>query len=151
MNAKAKVRATTANEPLLAHTHRVLAGHAVEVNTLEAMNDAKTHEAPANERTMAATIGMLVAAPFIGLAYCIALPAIGIYHLARLSFKACANKAPATFLKMKKAWVTARNIGLFFAAPIVALGYVIALPFVGFYLVARLAMEAHGRRVCAES
>jgi DNA-binding NtrC family response regulator len=36
-----------------------------------------------------------------------------------------------------------KNVGLFFAAPFVALGYVVALPFVGFYMFARLAFEAY--------
>jgi DNA-binding NtrC family response regulator len=36
----------------------------------------------------------------------------------------------------------AKNIGLFFAAPFIALGYVIALPLVGFYMFARFAAEA---------
>ena len=36
----------------------------------------------------------------------------------------------------------ARNIGLFFAAPFIALGYVIALPAVGFYMFAKLGLEA---------
>lgn len=36
-----------------------------------------------------------------------------------------------------------RNVGLFFASPFIALGYVIALPFVGFYQFAKLAHEAY--------
>jgi CheY-like chemotaxis protein len=36
-----------------------------------------------------------------------------------------------------------KNVGLFFAAPFVALGYIIALPFVGFYMFAKLAHEAY--------
>ena len=36
----------------------------------------------------------------------------------------------------------ARNVGLFFASPFIALGYVIALPFVGFYQFAKLGREA---------
>ena len=36
----------------------------------------------------------------------------------------------------------AKNIGLFFASPFIALGYVIALPFVGFYMFAKLGREA---------
>jgi len=36
----------------------------------------------------------------------------------------------------------AKNIGLFFAAPFIALGYVIALPAVGFYMFAKLGFEA---------
>jgi DNA-binding NtrC family response regulator len=40
----------------------------------------------------------------------------------------------------------ARNVGLFFAAPFVALGYVIAVPFVGFYMFAKLGREAYVKR-----
>ena len=36
----------------------------------------------------------------------------------------------------------AKNVGLFFASPFIALGYVIALPFVGFYMFAKLGREA---------
>ena len=36
----------------------------------------------------------------------------------------------------------AKNIGLFFASPFIALGYVIALPIVGFYQFAKLGREA---------
>jgi CheY-like chemotaxis protein len=36
----------------------------------------------------------------------------------------------------------ARNIALFFAAPFIALSYIIALPVVGFYTFAKLAVEA---------
>ena len=35
-----------------------------------------------------------------------------------------------------------KNAGLFFASPFIALGYVIALPFVGFYMFAKLGREA---------
>lgn len=40
----------------------------------------------------------------------------------------------------------ARNVGLFFASPFIALGYVIALPFVGFYQFAKLGREAFAKR-----
>ena len=43
----------------------------------------------------------------------------------------------------KKASRIAKNIGLFFAAPFIALGYVIALPAVGFYMFVKLAYEAY--------
>ncbi len=42
----------------------------------------------------------------------------------------------------RKASRVAKNVGLFFAAPFIALGYVIALPFVGFYMFAKLGREA---------
>ena len=46
----------------------------------------------------------------------------------------------------------AKNIGLFIAAPFIALAYVIALPAVGFYMFAKLGYEAYQkRRVPAES
>ena len=40
----------------------------------------------------------------------------------------------------------AKNIGLFFASPFIALGYVIALPIVGFYQFVKLAREAHAKK-----
>ena len=40
----------------------------------------------------------------------------------------------------------AKNIGLFFASPFIALGYVIALPFVGFYQFIKLAREAQAKK-----
>lgn len=40
----------------------------------------------------------------------------------------------------------AKNIGLFFASPFIALGYVIALPLVGFYQFAKLGREAFIKR-----
>ena len=40
----------------------------------------------------------------------------------------------------------AKNIGLFFASPFIALGYVIALPFVGFFHFAKLAREAYAKK-----
>jgi DNA-binding NtrC family response regulator len=44
--------------------------------------------------------------------------------------------------------IIAKNIGLFFAAPFVALGYIIVLPLVGFYMIAKLSKEAlYGKRV----
>lgn len=39
-----------------------------------------------------------------------------------------------------------KNIGLFFASPFIALGYVIALPFVGFYMFAKLSHEAYSKK-----
>ena len=42
----------------------------------------------------------------------------------------------------KKVSRIARNVALFFAAPFIALGYVIALPAVGFYMFAKLGLEA---------
>jgi len=79
--------------------------------------------------------GMFIAAPFIALAYIIALPFIGFYQIAKLAHKAYKKNHPS-------AARFARNVALFFASPFIALGYVIALPFVGFFMFAKLAKEA---------
>jgi CheY-like chemotaxis protein len=55
--------------------------------------------------------------------------------------------APAETLRgWAKVKQIARNIGLFLAAPFIALGYVIALPIVGFYSFAKLAREAYQKK-----
>jgi DNA-binding NtrC family response regulator len=54
--------------------------------------------------------------------------------------------AEARLTGMKKASRIARNAGLFLAAPFIALGYVIALPAVGFYMFAKLGYEAYQKK-----
>ncbi|MCW8926203.1 MAG: response regulator [Xanthomonadales bacterium] len=44
----------------------------------------------------------------------------------------------------------AKNVGLFFASPFIALGYVIALPIVGFYQFIKLAREASNQKKAAK-
>jgi CheY-like chemotaxis protein len=53
------------------------------------------------------------------------------------------DETPVEKVERGKVATFFRNVGLFFAAPFVALGYVIALPFVGFYQFAKLAHEAY--------
>ena len=43
-----------------------------------------------------------------------------------------------------------KNIGLFFASPFIALGYVIALPFVGLYMFLSLGTEAFLKKILHE-
>ena len=50
--------------------------------------------------------------------------------------------AEARISGIRKVGIIAKNIGLFFAAPFIALGYVIALPFVGVYMIVKLSKEA---------
>ena len=45
---------------------------------------------------------------------------------------------------------TAKNIGLFFASPFIALGYVIALPIVGMYMFIKLGREAFIKKHMSE-
>jgi hypothetical protein len=44
----------------------------------------------------------------------------------------------------------AKNVGLFFASPFIALGYVIALPFVGAYQFIKATREARAKKKAAE-
>jgi CheY-like chemotaxis protein len=60
-----------------------------------------------------------------------------------------ANEVPepdAHLKGWKKAGRIARNVFLFLAAPFIALSYIIALPIVGFYTFAKLAVEAWQKR-----
>jgi hypothetical protein len=99
-----------------------------------------------NPPTSAKTIAMLIAAPLIALGYVIALPAIGFYHIAKLAIEAYAKNHPTKAGTLRTAGHFLKNVGLFLVSPFIALGYVIALPFVGFYMFTRLALEAHAKR-----
>ena len=63
--------------------------------------------------------------------------------------EAPAAAAEAPLSGLQKASRVARNIGLFLAAPFIALGYVIALPAVGFYMFAKLGYEAWQKKRAA--
>ena len=145
MKTKLQVRVIDEEAVVGRSVNRVLSNADCEISELKAVNDAKIHDAPKKERTLVKTIGMLFAAPFIALAYVIVLPFIGLYQLAKLTLEAYANRQPAKNGELRKATVFARNIGLFFAAPFIALAYVVALPFVGFYMFLKLAKEAKAK------
>jgi hypothetical protein len=133
---------------VVGHNHRALPGNGYEFTMVNAENDEALHETPKAVGMMVKAITIFLAAPFIGLAFVTALPIIGIYHLARTAIEACAKKVPAIEGKLKNAVKLFRNIGLFFAAPFIALGYIIALPFAGLFMMSRLAMEAHRKSAC---
>jgi len=125
--------------------------HAAPAAAAEAPETGAVEEAArvAKPRSVGKTIGMLLAAPWIALGYVIALPFIGFYFIARLAIEALAKKHPAKAGVLRAVGLFARNVGLFFAAPFIALGYVIALPAVGFYMFAKLALEAYAKRHAA--
>ncbi len=54
--------------------------------------------------------------------------------------------AEAKTSALRAAGKFAKNVGLFFAAPFIALAYIIALPAVGFYMFAKLAYEAYQKK-----
>lgn len=145
MKTKLQVRVIEEEAVVGRSVNRVLSNVDYEICERKAVNDAKIHETPKKERTLVKTIGMLFAAPFIALAYVIVLPFIGLYQLAKLALEAYAKRQPAKNGELRKATVFAKNIGLFFAAPFIALAYVVALPFFGFYMFLKLAKEAKAK------
>jgi len=80
--------------------------------------------APAESVSVTRNIALLLAAPFVGLAYVVAAPFAGLAMLVRMGATALSNRSGrvAGFLK---------NIALFFAAPFIALAYVLATPVIG--------------------
>jgi len=48
--------------------------------------------------------------------------------------------------KLAKTGLFAKNVGLFLISPFIALAYIFALPFVGFYMFIKLMSEAQAKR-----
>jgi hypothetical protein len=153
MNAKLKVRVSHHEAAVGRSFNRVLSAKGHDVSSAlggeEALHSNENASANAGsfgrKRSVAANIGMFLASPFIGLAYVIALPLVGFYQIARLAHEAWRKNHPAGASRYAGLWRALKNIGLFFAAPFIALAYIIALPFVGVAMVARLAGEAHAK------
>ncbi|MBK6602527.1 MAG: response regulator [Betaproteobacteria bacterium] len=84
-------------------------------------------------------LGLAFAAPALGLVYVLLLPFAGLIALLALPFwyggRALARRPGGV-----KTWL--RNVALFFAAPLVGLVYVIALPFVGLGMLAWMGVRA---------
>ena len=140
---KTKLQAQHIEEAVVNHSYGdVFSDKGHDFSALKAVNDAKIDEIPKKERSLAKTVGIFFAAPFIALGYVIALPLLGIYHFAKLAIEAYSKRVQSGNSKPKKVATKLKNIGLFFAAPFIALAYVIALPFVGMYMFSKLAMEA---------
>jgi|GEM_PF-1198942 len=153
------------NEAVVAH--RFLAGNSYQVITtlggenalntmvtLKAVNDAEKHSLPeattagAWHKTfaLAKAVTMFICAPLIALAYIIALPFIGLYQIAKLALEAYAGKYPSVAARLTTTRHFLKNVGLFLVSPFIALGYVFALPFVGFYMFTKLVMEAQANK-----
>jgi len=118
----------------------------IAVNGESAMLPVEQTAGPAKTRSAGKAIAMQIASPLLALGYVIALPFIGFYQIAKLAIEAYAKNHPA---KAGVLWTTGhflKNVGLFLASPFIALAYVIALPFVGFYMFTKLALEAHAKK-----
>jgi hypothetical protein len=90
----------------------------------------------------ARTVVLFGAAPFIGLAFVIALPFAGLGFAAYLA-------AHALVTNRKAIWARTRNVVLFLAAPFIGLAYAVALPFVGVGALAWMALGAATKRTAA--
>jgi CheY-like chemotaxis protein len=82
-------------------------------------------------------VALLVAAPFIGLAYAVMLPLVGLAMLAWIGGKALLKTRA-----VKNAPTYFKNVGLFLAAPFIGLVYALALPFVGMAMIATVGVKA---------
>jgi CheY-like chemotaxis protein len=128
--ARAKAAGVSAflNKPLSPEMIEASAEHAIHdrVTVTAPAAAAVVEMAPvqasqvAQERGKLASIALFLAAPFIGLAYALMLPAVGMAMLAGIAAKALVKRYPAV-----------KSVGLTIAAPFIGLVYAVTLPFVG--------------------
>ena len=90
-------------------------------------------------------IALFLAAPFIGLAYALLLPVVGIAMLAWIGGKALLQSPAA-----KRAPTFVKNVVLLLAAPFIGLAYAVALPFVGIGLLVWTAVKPMAARPAAQ-
>jgi CheY-like chemotaxis protein len=88
---------------------------------------------PAKARSMLSLIGM----PFIGLAFAVLMPLVGLATLAWVGASALAANP-----LVRKLAVHLKNIALFLAAPFIGLAYALSLPLVGVGMLAWIGWQA---------
>ena len=142
---------------------RVLSGKGYDVSTAlsgeEAMKDIESTDYDGTEENeaRASVLGVngFVRKPLTpAMIESITLKALQEPHAEQLAEPQAANEpeAPVEIVEeaktstLRTAGRIAKNIGLFFAAPFIALAYVIALPAVGFYMFAKLGIEAYQKK-----
>jgi len=98
-------------------------------------------EAPAAEvaraGSMLGNILLFFAAPFIGLAYVMAMPFYGLAMVAFLAARAAAKNAT-----VKAAAIVLKHVAMVIAAPFIGLTYVVLFPFIGLALLLWMAGKA---------
>ncbi|HML08139.1 MAG TPA: response regulator [Xanthobacteraceae bacterium] len=87
-------------------------------------------------------VALFFAAPFIGLAYMIAIPFVGFGILAL-----AVGRLAAKNKKVKAVGVALRHVGMFIATPFIGLIYVVLFPFVGLALLLWMATKASAAAV----
>jgi len=102
---------------------------------------AAAPEAPAAKvaraGSMLGNILLFFAAPFIGLAYIMAMPFYGLAMVAFLAARAAARNAT-----VKAAAIVLKHVAMVIAAPFVGLAYVVLFPFIGLALLLWMAGKA---------
>ncbi len=98
-------------------------------------------EAPAAEvaraGSMLGNILLFFAAPFIGLAYIMAMPFYGLAMVAFLAARAAAKNAT-----VRAAAIVLKHVAMVIAAPFIGLAYVVLFPFIGLALLLWMAGKA---------
>ena len=118
----------------------VVAAPVARAPKLYVVTNAAPVETAAPEAASSAFKNILLffAAPFLGLAYIIALPVVGL----AVVFVLLARLAAARFPVIRHAALVLRNIALTVAAPLVGLLYVAFFPFIGLAALAWLGTRA---------
>lgn len=106
-----------------------------EVTTPETEHAAKSF------LQFAKNVALFIASPFIGLAYALAFPFIGLGMLAWTGVKALKNSRV-----MRKSAGLAMQVGKFIVAPFIGLAYVLAFPFIGMVMLAWVGTRSLLRR-----
>jgi CheY-like chemotaxis protein len=134
-NAESEARARAAGATLL---HKPLSPAMIEGSAREATVTApavpaapaelpETVAEAATRGNVVGRIALFFVAPFIGLAYMIALPFVGGALLAWFAAKAAGEKYPA----VRNAGLMMKHVGMMAAGPLVGLVTVVLLPFLG--------------------
>jgi len=91
--------------------------------------------AEVHHENTAKNIALFFAAPFIALAYVVAMPFVGVGTIAWFAAKALVEKVPAT-----------KSVAMTIAAPFIGLAFIVAMPFVGLGAMAWIGMKALANR-----
>jgi CheY-like chemotaxis protein len=118
-----------------------LAAPTAQVLALPAAAEAPRAE-PAGTESVLKNILLFFAAPFIGLAYIVALPFVGLGVFAVMAARAAAKNEA-----VKTVGVTLKNIAMVFVAPLLGLAYVVLFPFLGLATLLWLAGRAVAARI----
>jgi len=94
-------------------------------------------ELPASKGHTLKNIALFFAGPFIGLAYVMLFPFVGLGMLAWLAFRAARRNAT-----MHKIGVIAKHIGMAVAGPLIGLAFFVFFPFIGIAMLAWAAVRA---------